>query len=188
MDDLSTLEQMPSATLDQVFDRPIPSLLSRFLENWLTSRHDHLMPSIAEIDPVTMPWALPDIFVVKRNPQGRFAYCLVGEKLASRLGGSLKGKTADLVFEPSLARQVESRWEEAAQNRMAYYITSVFHGADRAPAVASRITLPLSTDGETVDRLIGVVEYDANRLSDRHDPVADYVSMVSIADLPGRTR
>lgn len=145
--------------LNTVFDEPAPATLIRFAEQWLKNRHGRLMPSLADMDPTTMSWAPAKIFILKRNENGRFYYHLVGDRLPTRLGGAVKGRTADQLFEPDFARDVEYRWNKSAADRMIYVITSNRNAAGMASAIAHRITLPLFSDGRTVDRLIGVLEY-----------------------------
>ena len=153
--------------LAQFLGPSAPDIVARFVSVWLSKCPDHGLPSLKDLDPVEMPWALPHIFLLHRNDAGRFAYQLVGEVMAGRLGGSLKGKTADQVFEPDYAIQTEKRWEMSAEHRRVFFNQSYHHTASMWPVCATRVSMPLSTDGETVDRIVGVAHFmDLTTLDD----------------------
>lgn len=170
--------------LDLVIDKPVPALLSRFAERWLLNRNGRSMPSRRDMDPTLMPWALPHIFLLKRNEEGRFAYHLVGERFAIRLGGNAKGKTPDKIFEKTFAAEVESFWNKAADEKSIYLVNSVHRVSGLAPSIAHRITLPLSDDDETVDCLIGVVDFHDPLTAGGNESVEIFASWKPVADLP----
>jgi hypothetical protein len=114
------------------------------------------MPTFRDLDPVDMPWALETIFVLRRRDDGLFAYGLVGEGMASRLGGTLKGKTAFQIFAQDYATMAEARWQKAAENKACYYIHSEHVTVGGEPVNSERLTMPLQGDGGRVDTLIGV--------------------------------
>jgi len=170
--------------LEAIFGRPAPDLLTRFATMWLGRRQGRSMPAIGDLDPLDMPWALPHIFVLARNTEGRFAFQIVGDVVATRLGGLVKSKTADMVLEPDYAQATEARWEEAAASRKIYFNGSYHHRADMWPVCSVRITMPLSSDGSTVDRLIGVAHF--SELVQGADRSADigFLRWTGIGDLP----
>ena len=167
-----------------IFGGPVPSLLARFTAFWLSKRHGRLLPARSDMDPLEMPWALPHIFIVARNEQGRFAYQLVGDDMNSRFGGSLKGKTADQVFEPDYALKTEERWEATAVHMRAYFRKSFHHTADNRPVWGSRVSFPLSDDGASVDCIIGVAHFLELNSSIRDDPNPDINRWTAVDQLP----
>lgn len=114
------------------------------------------MPAFGDLDPVDMPWALHTIFVLRRREDGLFVYGLVGEGAATRLGGSLKGKTAFDVFDHDYATTTEARWQKAAADRACCYVHSEHRTTAGAPLNAQRLMLPLQAETDQVDALIGV--------------------------------
>ncbi|UUX51876.1 PAS domain-containing protein [Nisaea acidiphila] len=148
------------AGLEKIFPEAAPPLLADFARYWLCKFHERGLPRWRDMDPVDFPWALSRIFILSRVESGRFAYHLVGEDLDRMLGGHLKGKTADQVFEPGYAEYTERRWERAAAERLVCYNGSFHLTVDNVPRIARRVLFPLSEDGELVDRLIGVVHFD----------------------------
>ena len=154
---------MPSSVesaLSKIFPEEAPKSLTTFTRYWLTLRRGRLMPERRDIDPIEIPWALGLIYILKRQPDGRFAYHLVGEEMASMLGGRMKGKAADQVFEPVYARFVEARWQKIAREQLICFNGSYYLTVGNVPRLARRIVLPLSSDDRTVDELIGLVHYE----------------------------
>ncbi len=142
------------------------------------------MPAMADLDPLEMPWALPHIFIVARNADGRFAYQLVGDAMNSRFGGKLKGKTADQVFEKDYAAQTEARWEDTAAHLRAYFRKSFHRTSDNRPVWASRVSFPLSDDGAVADRIIGVAHFLELDNTTRNDPYPDINRWTALDQLP----
>ena len=170
--------------LEAIFGRPAPDVLTRFAGFWLSKRKGRGMPSIGDMDPLEMPWALPHIFVMARNGEGRFAFQLVGDLTATRLGGLVKGKTADLVLEPAYAQTTEERWNTAAASHMIYFNNSYHHTANMWPVASVRITMPLSSDGLSVDRLIGVAHFtELTQVVDRN-AFSSFIRWTPVSDLP----
>lgn len=133
-----------------------PVLLRKFAAIWLEKRGSRSMPAFADLDPLDMPWALHTIFVLRRRDDGVFAYGLTGEGVATRLGGSLKGKTAFDVFDRDYATMTEARWQKAATERACCYIHSEHRTTSGVPLNAERLLLPLAGEADRVDALIGV--------------------------------
>ena len=145
--------------LASIFPEPAPAHLIAFARYWIQQRHGRRMPRMRDIDPVEIPWALSRIFVLSRNPGGRFAYHLVGDAMDQKLGSRLKGKTAFDIFEPGYAFHTNQRWEKAAREQLICYTISSHLTAGNVPRTSSRIMLPLSEDDESVSRLIGLAHF-----------------------------
>ncbi|WP_323796870.1 PAS domain-containing protein [Nisaea sp.] len=152
--------------LSKIFPEPAPADLAKFAQYWIQQRQGRLMPRMRDIDPVDIPWALLRIFVLVRGRDGRFAYHLVGDAMDQMLGSRLKGKTAFDVFEPAYARHTDQRWEKAARDKLICYTVSTHLTAGNVPRTSCRIMLPLSDDGDSVDRLIGLAKFDLPTVKD----------------------
>lgn len=142
--------------LELLMPKDAPQLLRDFATLWLTKRGSWAMPTFEDIDLLDMPWALNTIFVLRRRADGVFAYQVVGEGMSSRLGGSLKGKTAFDVFEHDYAEWTERRWQKAATDRSACFVHTLHQTAAGMPLNAERLLLPLLGPTDQVDSLIGV--------------------------------
>ena len=147
------------AALGLLMPETAPQLLKDFATVWLGKRGSRSMPTFQDLDPLDMPWALNSIFVLRRRDDGLFAYQVVGEGMATRLGGRLKGKTAFDVFEDSYAEWTEARWQKAATERSACFVHTQHLTAAGVPLNAERLMFPLQGESDRVDSLIGVTEF-----------------------------
>lgn len=154
-----SMDETLERALRMLLPEAAPQLLRDFAALWLRRRGARPMPAMDDLDPLEMPWALDSIFVLRRRPDGRFAYHLVGEGVTARLGGSLKGKTAFDVFEPDYAAWTEARWRRAAAERQCCYVHTDHRTADGVPLHAERLMMPLAGPGDTVDDLVGVAAF-----------------------------
>lgn len=176
--------------LSMLLPRGAPAVLRDFAALWLRKRGSRGMPEFADFDPIEMPWALDCIFVLRRRDDGLFAYRLVGDGMAARLGGSLKGKSAFEVFEPDYAAWTEKRWQRAASRRECCYVHTHHLTADGVPLHAERLLMPLAGPLETVDELIGVAAF---RMWNRDTPMKlagpahRRTIWIPVDKLPGRT-
>jgi len=180
----TTSDPVTEECLRMIFGGPVPSVLTQFAAYWLGKRHGRLMPAMADLDPLEMPWALPHIFIVARNQQGRFAYQLVGDAMNSRFGGGMKGKTAYDVFEPDYARKTEERWEATVTHVRTYFRKSFHHSSDNRPVWASRISFPVSEDGVVPNKIVGVAHFLELNKSMRDDPNPDISRWTAVDQLP----
>lgn len=142
-----------------------PAPLQRFVTYWADRRQGRVMPSFDDIDPIDIPWALRNLYVLRVLPDGDFAYRLAGEALAERYGGTLKGKRISDLYVKSSATVIRGRWQRVVEEPAGCY-TDTEHplGTDKLLA-AQRITLPLGADGRTADHVIGIAAFE------RIDPV-----------------
>jgi hypothetical protein len=154
------------AGLERLLPHDAPQLLVRFARFWLECRRGHAMPAFSDLDPTAMPWALPFIFVIDRRADGTPYYRLVGEEMTAHLGGRVVNKTASDVFEPAYAAILDRRWRRCFDDPAACYVWSSHERRDGLPLQARRLLLPVSVDGSTASRLVGITHIDRQT---RHD-------------------
>jgi len=147
------------ASIDQIVTPNAPPMLRRFTGFWLARRRGRAIPYFDDLDPLDMPWALRDIFVLAARSDGTFVYQLVGQGMFDRLGPNLKNKTAFDVFEPDYAAWTDERWRRAAAERLACYVRTHHRTSNGRPIFAHRVLLPAIKTGPAIDRLIGVAVF-----------------------------
>lgn len=114
------------------------------------------MPSRADLDAVRLGPALSIIWVNEYEPAaGTFRYRLAGEEVNDVFGGSVAGRLlSDFVtgdrFEPVNNNFLKIIGEEVAMLASG----PIYRCADRI-ALGERLALPLSSDGEKADGIIG---------------------------------
>jgi hypothetical protein len=138
--------------------------LRRLYEYWLAKRGERKMPSRADLDPLEMTFVIGNIILVDvvDGPPLGFRIRLHGTNLSQRVGFELTGKMLDELPETEfreLARESFTRAVTNAEPR---------HGRrdrvlDGRLAHYETIILPLSGDGENVDRLLVALIHDDER-------------------------
>lgn len=146
--------------------------LQRLFEYWRAKRQGRRMPSMRDIDPIEISWALSRIFLIDYTPSDGFVYRLAGEEVASAFGHSnLKGlRLEDVVTRPERQVAVEGAWRRAVEAQCVISMKGmVYYGANRM-AMGERLVLPLTNDmGDSVTTLLGMTVCEWTRSS---QPVA----------------
>jgi hypothetical protein len=126
--------------------------LNDLLDFWLARCDGEKLPASARISPVDLrPWTR-NIVVFEVVGEKDFVYTYYGEALAEAYGHSRLGATLDAL--PDEQRAILLR--EYAEVQRAGQPVSRTHTADFGSGERTweRLVLPLSSDGETVDKLI----------------------------------
>lgn len=134
-------------------------MLANLLAYWHQKRGQRAMPARADIEPAELKALLPHIFMVDVEYEPfRLRYRLVGSALVDVLGQDIKGKYLDEM--PLLFRTFAAgAYEEVLKVRGPCYkevrgIAAYFRVAYR------RLLLPLSTDGQTINIILGAIFRD----------------------------
>lgn len=150
-------------------------VLRRLADYWLSRRGGHAMPRRADIDPVDMPWALSQLFLVDcvsdagRGADGgrwRYRYRLAGEDVekvfrASSGKQSLRGVWLDDILEPQHLTPVMARWRPLPEDGCIVYMQGMVYRLADCLARGGRIMLPLADEpGGPVTGLIGATDCD----------------------------
>ncbi len=134
-------------------------MLADLLAYWHQKRGGRAMPARPDIEPAELKAMLPHLFMVdvEHDPL-RLRYRLVGTALVDVLGHDIKGKYLDEM--PLLFRTFAAgAYEEVLRTRGPCYkevsgIAAYFRVAYK------RLLLPLSTDGEAINIILGAIIRD----------------------------
>jgi hypothetical protein len=138
--------------------RPISSLLVFY---WERKRQGRLAPRRADLDPAEIPSHLPYFYIVDVVDDGAdFLVRLAGTQIAASLPRDPTGKLLSEIL-----RDVPDALEDALQllrtvleeKRPGYSRGEVFWLRERSYRWFAAVRLPLSEDGATVNRIMGVV-------------------------------
>ncbi len=126
---------------------------------WDSKRGDRAMPSRADLDPVEIPELLPYVLLVDTaETLEDFRYRLVGTEVCTGFERDPTGaRFADLARTEGFDEVYGGYWRTFRERRPQH-----FHGPlDSAdgPIQFSRLTLPLSRDGDHVDMILGGIVY-----------------------------
>ena len=118
------------------------------------------MPAFEDIDPIDIPWALRNLYLLRALPGGDFVYRLAGEALTEQYGGTLKGKRISDLYVARSAQVIQERWQRVVAEPAGCY-TDTDHPVDNDTFLAARrVTLPLGADGQAADHVIGIAVFD----------------------------
>ena len=142
------------------FDRVKDERLRRFCAYWLRARGARVMPSREQIDPVDISFVLAHVWLYDLVPPNRFRCRLAGEDVARLFRPSPRGRFLDEIFSADHGAEVTSRFMNMVERRQGTHTVGPCYLSGERQVFGERITLPLSTDGTTVDALIGATIYD----------------------------
>ncbi len=136
-------------------------LLRRLYDYWSQKRGDRRLPQRKDIDPTELPAELwPHLLlqdVVMQNDRVRFRYCIVGEHFREQIGRHVAGTFSDVALAPlgSYARYVIELFADSVWRATPSYSENLFKPTgQRATTLTRRLILPLSENGETVDKVL----------------------------------
>lgn len=137
--------------------RFVDPTMAAFLDLWDRKRGDRRMPSRADIDP---PFDLREhlgsicLIEVHHTPL-RMRYRLIGTEIVQTMGRDSTGKWYHEIYSPQLLAQINESFEWLVRERRplrsygrAFYSDKRFYDYEIA-------NLPLSSDGDTVDMVLG---------------------------------
>jgi hypothetical protein len=144
---------------------PVPEIahpkLKRLYDYWLAKRGDRKMPARADLDPIDMTFVIGNLIlvdVVDASPP-RFRIRLHGTNLVQRVGYELTGKMLDEL--------PQNEFRKLAQESFTRVVATAEPTAGKRDRVIDArfaryetVIMPLSSDGERVERLIVGLIYD----------------------------
>ncbi len=138
------------------FEHVTNTVLRRLLAYWLDKRCDGPMPSITDIDPIDIPWALSCIWICDYLPDsGRFRYRLAGEEINTHWGYNISGKYLDEIMPAERLEPVTTKFRDVVDGPAIVHVIGQAYLDEQISAKHERIILPLSDDGQTVSSVLG---------------------------------
>jgi hypothetical protein len=132
----------------------------RAYDYWNEKRGERTMPSRADIDPGEIRDLLPGIILVdvQREPF-RLTYRLVGTDEVQARGQDPTGKDVKEHVFASVAEEGYKTYCLAAEMKVPIYDEEPTDCSNQWLREAGSLVMPLSSDGETVDKLMAFIDY-----------------------------
>jgi hypothetical protein len=130
-----------------------------FFEYWTSKCRPGRLPCRSDIDPNEMVAFLPYVILldVERGPaRFRFRYRLVGTEVVSLFGYDPTGRYLDEATSPQRYPQVHARLLSVAETKRPHYAILPVPLPNRDSVYAEILTVPMASDGDLVDLLLGV--------------------------------
>ena len=122
---------------------------------WVLKHQGDRLPRRADIDPLEFPRLLPHITIVEVVPdERRYVYRLVGTKDVEVRGQDPTGKSVlEGFFGPSVEDALHC-YDTVVKTQQPHYDDEPYVTLDRRYSDDETLFLPLSDDGETVNRIL----------------------------------
>ena len=112
------------------------------------------MPARRDLEPTEIPALLPYLTLIDRV-QGRFRYRLVGTALSEELGRELTGSyVGSHAKPPEYATAIRALYQGVFATGRPVFTTGEYRSPSRAVHAVSRLMLPLSDDGGSVNMVM----------------------------------
>lgn len=144
-------------------DAPRHPVLQSLFAYWTKKRGERLMPARADIQPSEIKQLLPDVMIYSvSGASGPFIVRLMGENVVNFLGRNSTGKPvtdgkseeATALMNSVLAQVVETKSPR-------FRLGKTFWNAGKVSRGFESCFLPLSTDGDIVDMILGGIKFEA---------------------------
>jgi hypothetical protein len=133
--------------------------LERLYRYWCDKRGARSMPARADIDPLELRELMGSLFLidVKREPP-RFRYRLAGGRIVEMVGNELTGRSIDEYKYGGARLPLREQCGDVVDNlRPAFMVMLVGRMGKRM--ICRHLVLPLSSNGQAVDMLLGGAIY-----------------------------
>ncbi|MCR9255495.1 MAG: PAS domain-containing protein [Alphaproteobacteria bacterium] len=137
----------------------------RMFDYWIGLKGDQALPAYHAIDPIEIPWALANLYVVERKDDGMFRYRLVGEAVQAKYRVSLKGRTLHDFLEKETADRTVATWEEGLRSGLVRYTHSRHYRDVSYPICGRRLLMPFADRDGRARFILGYVEFTAEMRS-----------------------
>lgn len=168
-----------------------PALL-RIADYWASIRGDRALPRRNDVDPLDIPWALPEIFLVDYDRElETYRYRVAGSEIEAVFKpftgrNTMRSATLQTMLPRKAAALVHERWRPLAENGDIVYMSGlIYHAADRTP-IGSRILLPLSDRDDLLPTgLLGFTRCEWIAPSDLPEPPGLSITYIPLAETIG---
>ncbi len=116
------------------------------------------MPRRRDIDPTEIPRLLPNIQISEIFDK-RIRYRLVGTAIVEAYGEELTGKYFDEVFSGERLRFVKANYRMMFNAKRPVLVCNSYHSKRDIPLICTRLIMPLSDDGETVNQCLTAMSF-----------------------------
>ena len=163
---------------------------------WSERRQGRAMPQRRDVDPAQIRGLLPALMLVD-VVDGRYRFRLVGSAVTRDVGREMTGTFVGTnVAPPAYAAAMCRIYDDICRDQQPLFSTGEYRSPQRASHAISRLLLPLSDDGSTVNMvMLSRVARFGHTLGDSYDwmggaagSVAQTLAVRSEAELAGMAR
>jgi hypothetical protein len=127
---------------------------------WRLQAGSAAMPSRGQLDPIEMRSFLRKILIIDLMENGDFVYRLCGTEISESNRADLTGRRADAESLGASAPQFLDAYRRTVAARKPIFFVGQMWWQERGYVSFEQVILPLSSDSETVDKLLCVVDFE----------------------------
>lgn len=140
----------------------VSPLLFEMLQYWQSKRYGRAMPTRADIDHADIVSLLPHIGILDVvGPRLRCS--LLGTRINEAFGSDHTGKHLDEVLSGERLEYFDGIYQRVVATGRPLYVENAYPVPDDTRVKVQRLLLPLSNDGSTVNKLLLVMDFGAQR-------------------------
>jgi hypothetical protein len=124
---------------------------------WNALRGPRPAPRRGEIDPLAMPRALPEIFLLELQDSARIAVRLAGTRLCDLFGRELRGSSVSALWAPQSRAEVDQVLREVMDEAAVAVIAAEARWDGRSTGTYELVMAPLADDGGRCRYVIGAL-------------------------------
>lgn len=156
-----------------------------FFRAWRAARREAMVPQRADFDPLGVPVLLPHVWLYRFDAGlGDFVCRLAGEEVNAAWGRSIRGRALREVVGPADHPVVLRRWRQIVGVPLIHYGAAAERLSALETRSAERLLLPLASDGDAVDHVLGISLYRISGASRSRSPlVPEDIVQIPCAEL-----
>jgi hypothetical protein len=140
---------------------PRHDILRQLEAYWRTKKGERRAPTRADLDPVEIPALMPHLLLLDVEPESRrIRFRLMGTAVTAGLNRDLTGRYLDELPLNKTQRAMHAEYRRVAETIEPACSTWEYTRDDGRHVRIERLVLPLSSDGATVDMLLGGIVFD----------------------------
>ena len=134
-------------------------ILRAFRDHWLALKGERAMPSRADIDPVHIPALSPHLILVDVvGAPPRFRYRLIGTAITKIANRDATGRVLDESLYGANTERMLRTYRETVADESPKAVREIVQFVDKDWIKTEVLLMPLSSDGETIDMIVGAVD------------------------------
>lgn len=131
-----------------------------FFRAWRMARREAMVPHRADFDPVGIPALLPHVWLYRYDAGlDDFVCRLAGEEVNAAWGRSIRGRMLQEIVGADDHPTVLRRWRQIVRVPLIHYGAAAERLSALETRSAERLLLPLASDGDVVDHVLGISLY-----------------------------
>ncbi len=141
-----------------MLERIQSDVLKRVYEYWDGKRGGRRAPARADIDPVDLAGDLPNVFLIDVEDSPRqYHIRLMGQAFIDEFGENVAGRCLHEIDLGEAKDSILAAYDELVATWEPMHVLTEYSKADGRRIRFERLALPLSSDGKTVDKVLGAM-------------------------------